>query len=161
MATMTAAQRREAAKAAHEEYMALCPAHQVLEIMSAKWASMVLVELAGGPRRYADLGRALASASAKMLTQTLRALERDGFVTRSVTPTVPVQVEYALTPLGVSLIPVLSTVKRWADANIDEIHGARRRHDGEPAEGWPPACGPAGNGRSARRDAARAERSDR
>ncbi|MFD0853032.1 winged helix-turn-helix transcriptional regulator, partial [Actinomadura adrarensis] len=82
-----------------------------------------------GTRRYADIGRALPGASAKMLTQTLRALERDGFVTRKVTPAVPVQVEYDLTPMGASLLPILASVKDWADANIDGIHAARERYD--------------------------------
>jgi DNA-binding HxlR family transcriptional regulator len=135
MATMTAEQRRKAAKAAFEDYMAACPAHQVLEIMSAKWASMILLELAAGTRRYADIGRALPSASAKMLTQTLRALERDGFVTRKVTPAVPVQVEYDITPLGASLLPILAAVKAWADANIDGINTARERYDADPEDG--------------------------
>ncbi|WP_285700347.1 helix-turn-helix domain-containing protein [Actinomadura sp. NBRC 104412] len=130
---MTAEQRRSAAKAAHEEYMATCPTHQLLDIMSAKWASLILIELAGGTRRFADIGRALPSASAKMLTQTLRSLERDGFLTRSVTPAVPVQVEYTLTPMGASLIPLLAAAKDWADANIGAIHSARARYDADNA----------------------------
>ncbi|MBX6768143.1 MAG: helix-turn-helix transcriptional regulator, partial [Actinomadura rubrobrunea] len=81
------------------------------------------------PRRNAERGRALPGASAKMLTQTLRALERDGFVTREVTPAVPVRVRYALTPLGERIVPLLAAIKQWADEHIDEIHAARARYD--------------------------------
>ncbi|GAA4086583.1 helix-turn-helix domain-containing protein [Actinomadura miaoliensis] len=129
MATMTVAQRREAAKAAFDEYLKMCPAHQVLDIIGSKWVSLVLTRLAEGPRRYAELGRALPGASAKMLTQTLRSLERDGFVARDVTPAVPVQVSYTLTPLGERIVPLLAAIKTWADDHIDEIHAARDRYD--------------------------------
>ncbi|GLZ13790.1 transcriptional regulator [Actinomadura sp. NBRC 104425] len=129
MATMTAAQRREAAKAAFDEYMAMCPSHQLLEIIGSKWVSLVLSRLADGPLRYAELARALPGASAKMLTQTLRTLERDGFVARDVTPAVPVQVSYSLTPLGERIVPLLAAIKAWADEHIGQIHAARDRYD--------------------------------
>ncbi|WP_433330632.1 winged helix-turn-helix transcriptional regulator [Spirillospora sp. CA-294931] len=131
MATMTAAQRREAAKAAFDDYMAVCPAHQLLDVLGTKWASMVLTNLADGPRRYAELTRAIPGASAKMLTQTLRSLERDGFVVRSVTPAVPVQVEYALSVLGEKVLPVLTHVQDWANAHIVQIQAARERYDNQ------------------------------
>jgi DNA-binding HxlR family transcriptional regulator len=92
--------------------------------------SLVLVALADGPRRYNDLARIVASISQKMLTQTLRSLERDGLVSRTVTPSVPVRVDYALTGLGTTLLPVMREIKVWAEAHIDEVEAARTRYDG-------------------------------
>ncbi len=130
MTTTTAAQRHEQAKAAFEAYLAACPTRALIGIIATKWSSMVLLDLAGGPRRYADLARARPGASAKMLTQTLRSLERDGLVSRRVTPAVPVRVEYALTPLGDRLVPLLHSLREWAEHNMDEVRAARERHDG-------------------------------
>jgi DNA-binding HxlR family transcriptional regulator len=75
----------------------------------------------------------MPGVSAKMLTQTLRSLERDGFVARTVTPSVPVQVEYALTPLGDRIVPLIGTMIDWANRNIDDVRAARARHDAAPA----------------------------
>jgi DNA-binding HxlR family transcriptional regulator len=71
----------------------------------------------------------VAGVSQKMLTQTLRSLERDGLVSRTVTPSVPVRVDYALTPLGTSLMPVMRAVKQWAEANIEHVEAARAAYD--------------------------------
>jgi DNA-binding HxlR family transcriptional regulator len=79
--------------------------------------------------RYSDLGRKIAGVSPKMLTQTLRSLERDGILTRTVTPSVPVRVDYDLTPLGGSLAGLLTAVKNWAETHIEEVHEARDRYD--------------------------------
>ncbi|GAB3868947.1 hypothetical protein GCM10029964_000350 [Kibdelosporangium lantanae] len=98
MVTRTAAERRAESKAAYDAYLAECPARQLLERISDKWVSLIVNALAEGPQRYSDLSRRIASVSQKMLTQTLRNLERDGLVTRTVTPTVPVRVDYGLTP---------------------------------------------------------------
>ncbi|GAA1843118.1 winged helix-turn-helix transcriptional regulator [Actinomadura bangladeshensis] len=129
MATMTAAQRREQERAAFGAFMETCPMNQLLGIVGRQWSTMVLWELAAGPRRYAEVSRALPGVSAKMLTQTLRSLERDGFVARTVTPSVPVQVEYALTPLGDRIIPLIATMIDWANHHIGDVHAARARHD--------------------------------
>jgi DNA-binding HxlR family transcriptional regulator len=129
MATMNAAQRRAAARAAFDAYLAECPARQVLDRISDKWVSLVLNALGSGPQRYGELSRRIAGVSPKMLTQTLRNLERDGLVTRSVTPTVPVRVDYELTPLGESLLPVVAATKAWAEAHIHEIHESRKAYD--------------------------------
>lgn len=128
MATMTAAERREQEKAAFDAYMDECPTHQLMGIIGNKWSMLVLLDLAHGTRRYAEIGRALPGVSAKMLTQTLRSLERDGFVARSVTPSVPVQVEYALTLLGERIVPLLASIREWADRHIGEVHAARERY---------------------------------
>ncbi|WP_061293630.1 winged helix-turn-helix transcriptional regulator [Herbidospora cretacea] len=129
MPTRTSAQRREEARDAHREAVELCPTNRVLDRLGDKWVGLVLVELEKGRRRHSDLARALAGASQKMLTQTLRDLERDGFVSRSVTPSVPVRVDYALTPLGESLLPVLHAVTRWAGQHIDQVDAARETYD--------------------------------
>ena len=85
----------------------------------------------GTPRsmRYSELSRRLAGVSQKMLTQTLRALERDGLLTRTVTPTVPVTVTYELTDLGLSLHDLMRGVKTWAEAHMDDVLANRERYD--------------------------------
>ncbi|WP_171165558.1 helix-turn-helix domain-containing protein [Streptomyces sp. I05A-00742] len=122
-------------RAAYDAYLAECPARQLLDRISNKWVSLIVNALAAGPQRYGDLSRRLASVSQKMLTQTLRSLERDGLVERTVTPTVPVRVDYALTPLGEGLIPVMQAIKGWAEGNMDEVLAARERYDTGAAAG--------------------------
>lgn len=129
MATRTATQQRDEAREAFDAYLAECPARQVLDRISDKWVSLVLSALGAGPQRYSDLARRLAGVSQKMLTQTLRNLERDGLVSREVTPTVPVRVDYALTPLGESLLPIMQAAKAWAESHIHEIHASRDEYD--------------------------------
>lgn len=129
MATRTAASRREEARAAYDAFLAACPTRKLLDRISDKWVSLVLVALADGPRRYNDVARAIAGVSQKMLTQTLRTLERDGLVTRTVTPAVPVRVDYGLTPLGETLLPVMRSIKVWAEAHIEEVESARVAYD--------------------------------
>ncbi|MFE0451030.1 winged helix-turn-helix transcriptional regulator [Streptomyces sp. NPDC058914] len=134
MATMTAAQRREKARADYDAFLKACPTNQLLDRISDKWVSLVVAALAPGPLRYSDLSRKIAGVSPKMLTQTLRTLERDGILTRTVTPSVPVRVDYALTPLGSSLALLLVAVKDWAEVHFDEVHTARERYDTETAQ---------------------------
>lgn len=118
------------ARAAYDAYLAECPARHLLDRISNKWVSLAINALADGPQRYTDLARTLVSVSQKMLTQTLRTLERDGLLTRTVTPSVPVRVDYALTPLGESLIPVMRTIKTWAEDHTEEVLRAREEYDG-------------------------------
>lgn len=129
MATTTAAQRRAAARAHFDAYLAECPARQLLDRIADKWVSLIVNALAGGPQRYSDLRRRLAGVSEKMLTQTLRALERDGLLTRTVTPTVPVRVDYALTPLGEGLLPLMRSIKSWAEEHMPDVLAARDAYD--------------------------------
>ncbi|MGW4720103.1 winged helix-turn-helix transcriptional regulator [Nocardia sp. NPDC004260] len=129
MATKTAAQRRELAKQRYDAYIAECPTRQLLDRISDKWVSLVLAALADGPLRYGELNRIIAGVSPKMLTQTLRGLERDGLVERRITAEVPVRVDYELTPLGRSLQPVMSAVKAWAETRMDDVIAARARYD--------------------------------
>jgi DNA-binding HxlR family transcriptional regulator len=127
--TLTAAQQRAAARAEYDAFLAACPSRQVLARISDKWVTLILVALAGGPLRYSDLGRIITGVSQKMLTQTLRTLERDGLVARAVTASVPVRVDYQLTPLGDSLMPAVNAVKSWAEEHISEIETSRAAYD--------------------------------
>ena len=143
MPTMTAAQKRAQAKVDYDAFLAGCPSRQLLDRVSDKWVALILAALgSGGPHqpgadcvgeprsmRYSELSRRLAGVSQKMLTQTLRSLERDGLVTRTVTPTVPVTVTYELTDLGISLQHVMYGIKEWAEAHMDEVLANRDNYD--------------------------------
>ncbi|GGN09248.1 DNA-binding HxlR family transcriptional regulator [Actinoplanes campanulatus] len=139
MATTTAAQKRAAAKMEYNAFVAQCPSRELLDRIADKWVVLVLAALrsdcAGEPRplRYSELSRTLAGVSQKMLTQTLRALERDGLVTRTVTPTVPVTVTYELTDLGLSLHRTIQGLKAWAETHIDAVLANRESYDGHTA----------------------------
>ena len=132
MPTMTAAQRRAAAKAEYDAFLAACPSRQLLDRLSDKWVTLVLVGLEQGPRRYSELSRTIAGVSQKMLTQTLRTLERDGLLTRTVTASVPVTVTYELTPLGHSLQQLMAQLKDWAELHMDQVLTARDSYDAQP-----------------------------
>jgi len=143
MATMTAAQQKAQAKADYDAFLAACPSRQLLDRISDKWVTLILAALgsdgshqpgtscAGEPRpmRYSELLRLLAGVSQKMLTQTLRSLERDGLITRTVTPTVPVTVSYELTDLGLSLHQMMRGLKTWAETHMDDVLANREAHD--------------------------------
>jgi DNA-binding HxlR family transcriptional regulator len=132
MPTMTAAQRREAEKAEYDAFLASCPTRQLLDRIADKWVTLVLASLEREPQRYSQLARTIAGVSQKMLTQTLRSLERDGLLTRTVTATVPVTVTYELTDLGRSLQMVMTRLKGWAEAHMDEVLAARSSYDAQP-----------------------------
>ncbi|MGW4242584.1 winged helix-turn-helix transcriptional regulator [Nocardia sp. NPDC004722] len=129
MTTTTAGQRREQAKTDYNAFLAACPTHNMLDTIGDKWVCLILAALRDGPRRYGEIGATVASVSNKMLTQTLRTLERDGLVTRHVTAQVPVRVDYTLTPLGESLVAVVSQLQRWAEGHMDEVLAARTEFD--------------------------------
>ncbi|OJF16214.1 winged helix-turn-helix transcriptional regulator [Couchioplanes caeruleus] len=131
MATVSAAERRERARRAYNANLAECPGHELLSALSDKWLTLVVSALADGSLRHADLARTLAGASQKMLSQTLRKLERDGLVSRTVTATVPARVDYALTPLGEALLPLQRAIKEWAETHISQVQAARERYDAE------------------------------
>ncbi|MFJ2723060.1 winged helix-turn-helix transcriptional regulator [Streptomyces sp. NPDC087437] len=142
MATSTASERRAEAKREYDAFLAMCPSRQLLERISDKWVALVLAALGGdGPRagettvdeprpmRFSELSRRISGVSQKMLTQTLRALERDGLVTRTVTPTVPVTVSYELTDLGRSLQGIMRGIKAWAEGHMEEVLTHRDGYD--------------------------------
>ncbi len=125
MATTTAAQRRAEAKVEFDAYLASCPSRQLLDVIANKWVCLVLTALADGPKRHSELRRAIVGVSQKMLTQTLRELERDGLLTRTVTASVPVRVDYELTELGQDLQRVVRDLKQWAEHNMGKVLEAR------------------------------------
>ena len=129
MATTTAQQRREQDRVVYDAMLVACPTRQVMETIGGKWSSLLVHALAGGPQRHGQLRTRIAGVSQKMLTQTLRELERDGLVTRTVTASVPVRVDYALTPLGRTLVPVLGALKDWSERNIEQVLAARDTFD--------------------------------
>ncbi len=107
-----------------------CPSHTVLDIISGKWNVLTLYVLKGEPMRYSALQRALEGISQKMLTQTLRELERDGLIERTVYPVVPPHTDYKLTPLGRSIEDIMERMSLWAERNMSEVLEARGRYDG-------------------------------
>ena len=131
MPTMTAEARREQAREAYNAFLADCPSRKLLDRISDKWVTLILAALSAGPQRYSDLNRTMAGVSQKMLTQTLRSLERDGLVARTVTPSVPVRVDYELTELGRSLQETMLHLKAWAEHHMDLVEAARTTYDAE------------------------------
>ncbi|MEV0096459.1 helix-turn-helix domain-containing protein [Streptomyces sp. NPDC050738] len=131
--TTTATQRRTEARVAYDAFLKECPTNQLLARISDKWVSLIVAALAesGGPMRYSGLTRKIPGVSQKMLTQTLRSLERDGLVGRTVTAAVPVRVDYELTPLGYNLACLITQVKAWAESHMDDVLAAREHHDNQ------------------------------
>lgn len=105
----------------------------VLTIVGDKWTVMIVMVLIERPRRFNDIKRTIGGISQQMLTRTLKALERDGAVSRTVHPTVPPQVEYALTDLGHSLAQPLRALGSWAGEHLEAIEANRRRYDASRA----------------------------
>jgi DNA-binding HxlR family transcriptional regulator len=106
---------------------AQCPSRLVLDRIADKWTALIIQVLAQGTKRYAALQREIGGISQKMLTQTLRSLERDGLVQRTVHPVVPPKVEYALTRLGRTLIEPLQGLCRWSEKHLSELQANRAR----------------------------------
>ena len=143
MATMTAAQKRAQAKTKYDAFLVACPSRMLLDRISDKWVALILCALGDdgskqpgtqhmgtpGSKRYSELSRQLAGVNQKRLTQTLRSLERDGLITRTATPTVPVTVTYELTDLGRSLRHMMGGLKSWAEIHLDDVLASRAVHD--------------------------------
>ena len=104
-----------------------CPSRVVLDRIADKWTALIIQVLANGTQRYAELRRTIGGISQKMLTQTLRSLERDGLVLRKVHPVVPPKVEYSLTRLGRTLIDPLNALCRWSERHLPELQANRSR----------------------------------
>ncbi|MFJ6214946.1 winged helix-turn-helix transcriptional regulator [Streptomyces sp. NPDC092296] len=123
---VVAGMTKEIAQKSWDPYARDCPSREMLDRIGDKWTVLVLGELAdAGTQRFTALRRRVAGVSEKMLTQTLRALERDGLVLRTVYPTVPPRVEYQLTALGESLHAPLAALQQWSVEHMDEVLSAR------------------------------------
>lgn len=110
-------------------FSADCPTRHVLDRVGDKWAVLLLILLAQRSRRFNELRRMIDGISQKMLSQTLKSLERDGLVSRRVFPTVPVTVEYSITPLGMTLHEAVDALRLWAETHLAEVMASRRAYD--------------------------------
>jgi DNA-binding HxlR family transcriptional regulator len=115
-----------------DAFSAKCPTRQILDHIAGKWTVLIVDALIEGTMRYTDLRRRIEGVSQKMLTQTLRSLEADGFVTRTVHPTIPPRVDYDLTPLGRSLAEPITALRQWTETHINEIETARSQAHSRP-----------------------------
>ncbi len=113
----------------YDAFRRTCPSHAVLETLSGKWTYLLVSALRRGTLRNAELARIVEGISPKMLSQTLRVLERDGLVTRKVHAEVPPRVDYALTPLGQELAGLMDHIRLWAETHVPQIEAARAAHD--------------------------------
>mgnify|MGYP001297415966 CR=1 FL=1 len=117
----------------YDVYAQNCPTRLLLDHIADKWASLILWRLSDGPIRFNELRRKIEGISTKVLSQALKALERDGLISRAVFATVPVTVEYSITPLGATLAQKISAVTEWAEDNIEAVLDAQQRYDGRAA----------------------------
>ncbi len=106
-----------------------CPTRRVLDRIADRWTVLIVGSLQEGTLRFGELRREVAGISQKVLTQTLRGLERDGIVSRRIYASGPPRVEYSLTPLGRSLTGLLESVRDWAESNIEAVLSAQKMHD--------------------------------
>ena len=113
----------------YDVYSENCPTRLVLDHIADKWASLILWRISDGPVRFNELRRKVEGISTKVLSQALKQLERDGLILRRAFATVPVTVEYSITPLGNTLAEKLATVTQWAEQNIDAVLAAQAQYD--------------------------------
>jgi DNA-binding HxlR family transcriptional regulator len=111
-----------------DPFVADCPSRRLLDRIGDRWTVLLVTALDGGPLRFGALATRVGGISQKMLTQTLRSLERDGFVTRTVYPQIPPRVDYELTPLGRSLLDPLRALEQWAVENMDAVQAHQEQH---------------------------------
>lgn len=116
-----------------DAYLKGCASRTVLEVIANKWTHLIVCALRDGPMRFGELRRRLDGVTQKTLTQTLRALERNGLVTRTMFPTIPPRVDYELTDLGRSVGGLLDAILSWSEDHSAEITAARERYDADPA----------------------------
>ena len=110
-------------------YVSWCPSREIVSRLAEKWTMLALTSLMDGPMRFGALRRQIEGVSQKMLTKTLRNLEQDGLITRTVYDEMPLRVEYNLTPLGQELAPLILSIKDWAEHNMAKILTHRDSHD--------------------------------
>jgi DNA-binding HxlR family transcriptional regulator len=123
-----------------------CRVREVLGRIGDKWSIFIIIRLGNGPQRFTTLKRAIDGISQRMLTVTLRGLERDGIVSRTMYPVMPPRVDYALTPLGHTLLDAVGALMAWADEHLGEVDAAREGYDARSPDGVPEVPGPAANG---------------
>lgn len=111
-----------------------CPTRQALDRIADKWSVLIIGMLEDKPKRFSDLQRAIGGISQKMLTQTLRTLERDGLIKRTVYAQVPPRVDYELTPLGRTLIEPIRAIRVWAESHIKQVIAAQQTYDQQASE---------------------------
>jgi DNA-binding HxlR family transcriptional regulator len=116
-----------------DAYSADCPTRQILDRVGDKWAVLILLLIRPEPMRFNALRRAIEGISQKMLSQVLKSLERDGLIRRKAIPTVPVTVEYSITPLGATLATAVDPLRDWAERYLKEVLAAQRRYDAQKA----------------------------
>ena len=112
-----------------DPYAADCPTRQVLDRIADKWTVLLLILLSQRPWRFNELRREIGGLTQKMASQTLKGLERDGLVKRKVTPTVPVTVEYSITPLGRTLSDTVDNLRIWAEQHLPDVAKAQKLYD--------------------------------
>jgi DNA-binding HxlR family transcriptional regulator len=112
-----------------KEEQALCPIRNVLASVSGKWQPLIVFSLENGPLRFSGIKRAIGDITQRVLTENLRSLERDGYVTRTVNSGPPVEVSYALTQLGTTLLEVLKPLVEWAARSYPAVKRARAEYD--------------------------------
>jgi|SRR5437868_4616930 len=120
--------------ASSEHNPANCRAREILDLIGDKWSLQVIALLGERTKRFTELKREIAGISQRMLTVTLRGLERDGIVTRTVYPIMPPRVEYSLTPMGATLMDAASSLVQWAEGHLEEIDTARTEYDARAIE---------------------------
>lgn len=116
-----------------DPYAADCPTRQVLDRIGDKWTTLIIGLLGDEAKRFSQIRREIHGISHKMLTQTLRSLERDGLVTRTIYAEIPPRVEYRLTPLGKTLFDLITGIIRWSEQHIDEVTAAQIDYDAREA----------------------------
>ena len=112
-------------------YAANCPTRQILDRVGDKWAVLILLLLREETMRFNQLRRTIEGISQKMLSQVLKSLERDGLIRRRAIATVPVTVEYSITPLGLTLAAAVDPLRDWAEQNLKDVLAAQRRYDSQ------------------------------
>lgn len=121
-------------KTVGDVYADACPCREILDLVGSKWSTLIIGLLEQNPHRFGDLRRGLSTVSKKVLTDTLRKLERSGLVSRTVLPTRPPQVEYALTDLGRSITAPLAAIRDWSEANLSDVLDAHGRFDAQTGD---------------------------
>lgn len=130
-------QQRDEARKVDAEAVENCPVRGILDKIGSKWSVLLITTLAERPHRFGELRRAVSDISQRMLTQTLRELQRDGLISRHVHPTTPPTVEYRLTPIGETLLEPLSSLLVWAETHSDAICAARQAYGQVPEAAAP------------------------